>query len=132
MGKLEGEYANQKIYRVLKIYDRKSGEAVNESRMCGQAAIPYVPSKEYQKWLATKDADRDAFSKWANDAKFDEIWERQEELEPIIGLPIYFSSVKMDAGWYRTSVVEKVERDGRTGDITLTTVGSKLLVREDD
>lgn len=130
-------YPNQVLYRVRKIFDRRENRPVKEgsyeaSRMCGQAAIPYVPTAEYMKMQKLIKKDRKAYDKWASEAEFKDIWERQEALKPIIGQPIYFSSVKMDAGWYRTSEIEKVEYDAEKKVILLTTVGSVLELREDD
>lgn len=130
-------YPNQILYRVRKIYDRKDERPVEPdsyeaSRMCGQAAIPYVPTKKYLEMQKVAKKDKKAFNKWAEEAKFPDIWERQETLNPIIGQPVYFSSVKMDAGYYRTSAIEKVEYDAEKKVILLTTVGSILELREDD
>lgn len=132
MSRLEA-YPNQKLYRVRKIFDGRENKAIDETRMCGQAAIPYVPTEKYRAMLETRKVDRKGFDKWASEASFADVWQRQETLEPIIGYPVYFSSVKMDAGYYRSATVEKIEQDGRTGDITLHVAsGSKILIREDD
>jgi hypothetical protein len=134
MSKQLPAYPNQILYKVRKIFDRRENRptkrgSYEEFRMCGQAAIPYIPSKKY---LQMQKASKKDFQKWANEATFGDVWERQEKLEPIIGQPVYFSSVKMDAGWYRTSAIEKVEYDAEKKVIHLTTAGSVLELREDD
>jgi len=120
------------LYRVRKIFDRRTNEKCSESRMYGQAAIPHVPTKKYMEMLKIKDTDRKAFNKWADEASWEDVWERQAELKPIIGMPVYFISVKLDAGYFRCAVVEKFEQDGRSGVITLTTCNSIYEVILDD
>ncbi len=130
-------YPNQILYKVRKIYDRREDRPIKAgtyeaSCMCGQAAIPYVPTEKFIEMQKIKSTDRKAFDKWAVEAEFKDVWQRQETLAPIIGEPIYFSSVKMDAGWYKTSPVEKVEFDAEKKIITITTEGKILELREDD
>lgn len=120
-------YEKQTLYRVTKVFDKRTNVQVEERRMCGIPAIPYVPTAKFIDMLKTKDANRKAYTKWANEATFEDIWQRQETLDPIVGYPIYFSSVKLDSGWYRTSTVHKVEKQ-KDGSFLIETEGSKLFV----
>lgn len=123
-----------KLYRVRKIFDLKENRptkpgSYEASRMCGQAAFVYVPSEEFMRMRKVE--NKKEYSQWASEADWSDVWRKQMVLDPIVGQPIYFSSVKMDAGWYRTSDVQKVEKISDT--VThITTVGSVLEVIEDD
>lgn len=125
-----------KLYRVRKIYDLKEDRptkpgSYEESRMCGQAAFAYVPTEKYIRMQKIAETDKKEYSQWACEAGWEDVWRKQMVLDPIIGQPVYFSSVKMDAGYYRTSAVQKVEKISDT--VThITTVGSVLEVVEDD
>lgn len=128
------------LYRVRKVYDRREDKPIKPgsreaSVMCGQAAIAYVPSKKTIQMIADLDSKkitRKEFNQWESESEFKDIWKRQDKLEPIIGQFIYFSSVKMDAGWYRTSPVLSFEYDAEKKIITITTEGKILEVVEDD
>lgn len=126
-------YPNQKVYIVRQIFDKKTGEAPRDHhgiRMCGQAAIPHVLTKKALKMLELRKTDKKAFDKWHSNASWDEVWKRQETISPVVGQPMYFSSIKMDAGWYRTSEIQKIDKEPN-GDLIVETVGSILKITED-
>ena len=125
-----------KLYRVRKIYDLKENRPTKPgsheaSRMCGQAAFVFVPTEEFMRMRKLAKTDKKAFNQWASEAEWSAVWQKQMTFDPMVGQPIYFSSVKMDAGWYRTSEVQKVEKMNETT-FHVTTVGSILEVIEDD
>lgn len=127
---------HNKLYRVRKIYDLKEDRPTKkgsseESRMCGQAAHVFVPTEKFIRMQEIAKTNKKKFNQWAEEAEWKDVWRKQMVLDPIIGQPLYFTSVKMDAGYYRTSEVQKVEKISDT--VThITTCGSVLEVVEDD
>jgi hypothetical protein len=102
------------LYRVVKVFDFTTNKACYDTRMCGQAAYALVPSKDAQRLMYSGDELKiQAF----NDShKFSEVWLEQPELDPAVGFPIHFVSVKLGAGWWRSApVVKLVKYEGVPG-----------------
>jgi hypothetical protein len=120
---------NSKLYRVTKIFDKRSEKVVFDTRMCGQAAFVFVPSAATQKVL--KEGSKKEIAKYAEETAFHDIWAQQDTMQPVIGYPMYFSSIKMDAGWYRTSKVYEVAASWDKTKFIVQTENSVLLIEED-
>ncbi len=120
-----------KLYTVRKIFDLRTNKKIDETVMCGQAAVAYVPSKKHMKLHELAKSDKKSANRMAEEMTMEDLWTRQKSLKPILGWPIYFSSVKMDAGWYRTSRVQKVELQP-DGSLHVTTDGKILEIKEDE
>jgi hypothetical protein len=116
-----------KFYHVVKIFDRQSRQEYSDVKMCGQAAWAHVPTKKFIKMLASGSEEK-KFQDWIENAEFEDLWLSQKTLDPIIGQPVYFISVKLDAGSFRTSPIEKVEVVDRG--FKLTTANSVYLIKE--
>jgi hypothetical protein len=95
-----------RTYMVTKVFDKELNRACFETRMCGQDAYVYVPTKQFQK---LRKKGKEALSKWLEtvpyDKQFKALWKPQKIIDPIIGQPVYFSSTRLGAGWWRSAEV---------------------------
>jgi len=119
----------KKLYKVTKIFDKKTSKVVYDTRMCGQPAFAFVPNLRTQRILRT--GTKAEIEKYAADTPFDETWLAQDTLEPVIGFPMYFSSVKFDAGFYRSSKVYEVAANWNKTRFVVQTEMSVLYIEED-
>lgn len=119
-----------KLYIVRKILDKETGEKMSESRLYGQASIVHAPTAEYAKRWRDRKSDPQTFSQWVYD-NYQDLYQKQDKIDPIIGMPVFFVSTKPDAGTWRTSAIESIEHRAN-GDIILETLKSVYLLREDD
>lgn len=94
----------QQLYRVVKIYDFTDNRPMYETRMYGQAAFPHNPTKECQKIMSlSNESERLAAIKEYTGER--DMWTKTASLDPIIGFPVFFLSVKLGAGWWRSAPV---------------------------
>lgn len=120
------------IYRMVKVFDKRTGESTYDLKMYGQAAVAYIPTDkaldmmkksvgEYKEWVQT-----------LKEPMFPKVWKKQSKLEPIIGAPMYFSSVKLDAGWFRTAPVTRFHKSYEDVETVLETENSVYVLRRED
>ena len=110
------------LYTVRKIHDLLTDKKCDSSKMCGTLAYVTVPS---DKAIEAADSENiEAMKK----LKYDDIWERQDTLEPKIGYTVVFHSTKFDAGWFGTSCVCSYITLP-SGDVEITTNNSIYLCR---
>ena len=88
-----------------------------------------MPSAATQKIL--KEGSKKEIAKYAEETAFRDTWTEQETLVPVVGYPMYFSSIKMDAGWYRTSKVYEFAYNWNKTKFIVQTENSVLLIEED-
>jgi hypothetical protein len=122
------------LYRVIKIFDFRTKKPCYTKRTYGQACISYVPTLKAQELLKMEGRE---IHRHAGDYPFDELWHKQLTLEPVVGFPVLFISIKPDAGYFRCAEVVAVEKyEGVEGfslpRMIIQTVNSLYLVEVDD
>ena len=130
---MKEKIAYPEAYRVIKIYDFRTSKPCYDKRMYGQAATAFVATEKAKAMLA----DKGGIHRHVGEYPFDDIWEKQMELVPKIGLPVLFISHKPDAGYFRSAeVVAFQEYPGVAGFSTprliIQTLNSLYLVEVDD
>lgn len=131
--KEEREYP--RLYRLTKIFDKGTGKSMWEPRMYGQESVAHLPTDQA---LAKLKEGHDKYMEWIQTLEFGEafsaVWRGVKDLQkenPAIGFPVYFSSVKMDAGWFRTSPVTEFDINYDGTRIVLGTENSVYLLEEE-
>jgi len=109
------------LYKIKKIFDRKTGTPTDEPKMCGRYAWSCIFSKEAEQLYRTEKYDE------IGKMPHDKVWVVQEKLNPRINSPVLFISVKLGAGIWRTSPIREIMVHNETGDVELTTDNSVYL-----
>lgn len=138
------------FYKLTKISDRRNPpkdlpQELPSSRLYGQYAYVSVPTDEAWELIESAQMIRDAgiegekamelvqnkAKNLTDDGKFFRV---QEELRPIRGRYLMFTSLKLSAGWFRTSLVEdySVRPNGDVEIITLNSVYLAEKLQDDD
>lgn len=94
------------LYRVTKIKDKALNKEMEESRMFGQYATALVANS------------------------IDILGNLEDNHKDAVGNIIMFTSVKPDAGWFRTSIVKKIT-EVKNGDFIVETLNSVYYIERD-
>ena len=93
-------------------------------KMDYRPAIPHVPSK-----IALEQVTRLQKGEKIPEEEtltHHQVWEEQKELNPTVGHALYFLSISMDAGWFRTSRIVSFDKK-ENGDVVIETENSVYL-----
>lgn len=121
-------------FYVRKIADLRTGETgLKKNKMCGQTARASVLSEKAVDILENKNISQERKDEQLCAMNHFDVWEPMKKFEPKLGYPVYFTSLRLGAGWFRSSLVEKVEQRA-DGVFIMTTCNSvyEIIPDEDD